>query len=187
VRAPEDDGVCAGIAERTDEDIDEFTGFCRFEFAGLDLLDETGSRLGDDADLSAEFVEEGGEAGAAEHSDRGEDADDSISGCGGGGLHGGLHSDDRDVWEFVAQVCGGAGGGGVARDDERLAAALEEEFRERAAAFDDEFGRLVSVGNVSGIRDVDQVLVRKNVADFPEDRESADAGVEYTDGTRGSG
>ena len=133
------------------------------------------------SNASGERVGEPREPRAGDRLTRRQHADDARSRRRRRGLHGRLDGHDRNGPRLSQQVDGEARRG-VAGDHDGLGALRHEEVDDGRRALADDLDRLVAVRGMAGIGHVDQVLARQLAADFAQQRESADAGVEDADG-----
>ena len=100
----------------------------------------------------------------------------------GGGLKRGLHADDRQP-ELLTELPSGHACGGVARQHNGLAVKLNQLVNGLVGIAEHLVGRLVAVGDVPGIAEVDIVLPRKAAKRFPEHADAAKPAVKHANGS----
>ena len=181
VGAAEHQGVGALFDERTDERGDELARLRGRQLAALDLFDQARTRLGEDPRAVGPCFGEPREPRAGDRLPRRQHADDAGLGGGGGRLDGRLNRDERQRPPRAQRLDGDARRR-VARDDDRFHRLLEQRVDNVERALLNVFDRLVAIGRVRGVRDVDQVLGRQLPLDFEQHRHAADAGIEDADG-----
>lgn len=155
----------------------------RVDFAAFDEFGEVVADDTVDGSARAELVDDAGVEVAVEGARRGEDGDASAAGGARRGLHGGHHADEGQV-EEMAEIGDGCGGSGVAGDDDELGVGLDEAMGDGKGALA-HFTRVAgAVGEIRGIGEVNGAFAGSEAAEFAENAEPADAGIEHADGSR---
>lgn len=110
----------------------------------------------------------------------GQHPDDSCP-CGSDSwLHRRLHADERHSI-FFSQCRNGRRCGCIACHDDDVRSALQQEFREPSRASDDVFSALLPVRAMRIVREIDVLLPGKHLAYLPEDGQSANPRIKYSD------
>ena len=183
-----------GIVRAAEDEVFDF-------FAGEDVVDLRGDLEIDVVLVKVAAVHEGGEQGRALADDMavgiavvnelsvlarrdckfGGDQADRIELFADDVLGGLFHDADDAVVEAGAEpVC--HRGDGVAGDGGALDAVTAEKLQHMFAQFEDLVGRLVAVGAVGAVAEVDDILTGQDALQLAHDRQSADAGVHHADG-----
>ena len=129
------------------------------QIAGFDQFHQPGTRLGDDADIIGEPVQQGGEFGALQRARGGQNPHDATSGRGRRRLDGRLHANDWPVRIALAQICHTRHRGGIAGQHDGFGALLLKEVGNHRTTLADKFRGFLSIRNMPTITDVQQRLI----------------------------
>lgn len=162
---------------------DGLAGDRRVDFAAFDQLGEVVADHAVDGGARAELVDDAGVEVTVEGAGRGEDGDASAAGGARRRLHGGHHADEGQV-EELAKVGDGSGRSGVAGDDDELGVRFDQPVGDGEGTLAHLARVAGAVGEVRGIGEVDGAFAGGEAAEFAENTEPADAGIEHADGSR---
>jgi hypothetical protein len=90
------------------------------------------------------------------------------------------YADDGDG-KGAADVVEGECGGGVAGDDDVLGVHFQQKFDDLADESANDVGGFVSVGEMGGVTEIDEVLGREGALEGADDGEATEAAIEDGD------
>ena len=98
-----------------------------------------------------------------------------------GGLDGGLDAEDRNLRVLGPECLRRGACRGVARDHNCLDVSAEQIVCDALRQSEDGFICFITVRSIRGVAVVNEILLRQNTAQFAEDADTAQSGIENTD------
>lgn len=183
MRAAKNERIGALINQGAHVLLNNAAGLRRVKFTCFDLLHQSRARDRDHPVISGEALDQALETIRCNGPCCSEHPDNSVFCHPYSRFDGGLDTDHGE-WELCSQPVNGCGCRGVAGHDNRLHAVGCEKSRDLHNAVFNPASRAVAPGSFAAVTGKKEVLKRKGLTDFPQDRQTAETGIQGSDRKR---